>query len=260
MNGQGKLRRVNSVLEFNNGHVQGVLTQPDSDTEALALLLHGGPSGTKSGPSDLYIHLSESLASAGIASARFDFFGEGESDGDYVSTSPSHQLEQYRVFMDWLKGRGFTRIGVVGESFGGTCALSGYDSNEVQALVLLYPAIWLLDRCFESLIAAERREELAKNGYLEMDGVRVGQKFIDELINESDREDCLRRVTAPTLLVHGDADSEVPVHQSHKAFDILSEPKRLVIVPRADHCLRRPDEQAIAVEETVNWLKAYLLD
>jgi pimeloyl-ACP methyl ester carboxylesterase len=248
------------VVGFEGDQLSGVLTTPAVPTTAAALLLHGGPGGVKDGPSELYVRMATALAYAGIASARFDFLGAGESDGRYVKTSAAHQVSQYKTLVQWLDQSGFTRIGVVGESFGGTCALGGYQPDDVHALVLLWPAIWLFDGAFAPLIGDQQRAELADHGHCELEGVRVGQAFVDDLISNPDREDDLHRVKAPTLLVHGDADSAVPAQQSQRAHQILTVPKRLVVVPDAEHCLRRPHEQMLTLNETTRWLREHLLD
>jgi len=43
------------------------------------------------------------------------------------------------------------------------------------------------------------------------------------------------RITAPTLLIHGERDDETPPAHSQRIFAALHEPKRLIIVPGADH-------------------------
>jgi pimeloyl-ACP methyl ester carboxylesterase len=42
-------------------------------------------------------------------------------------------------------------------------------------------------------------------------------------------------ITVPVLLVHGDADTDTPVHYSRRVFASLSGPKRLIVVPGARH-------------------------
>jgi pimeloyl-ACP methyl ester carboxylesterase len=250
-----------TVLDVNGEQLVGVLTEPDAvpTTGSAVLLLHGGPGGTKEGPEDLFVRLASSLACAGVASARFDFRGEGESGGDYVNTTPSDQVAQYVQMINWLHACGFESIAVVGESFGATCALGGYRASDVGALILLWPAIWLLDETLASFVTPERRAELRDRGHFVGESQRIGPAFVEELLRNDHRENELRRVVAPTLLIHGDADTEVPVRQSLRAFELLQEPRRVVVVPGADHCLRRPHEQSIAIRETTDWVVKYLV-
>lgn len=225
--------------------------------ETSVVLLHGGPGGTKEGPSDLFVLLGDRLAENGLTAVRFDHLGSGESDGDYIEQTPSSHVHQYRQIVEWLYERGCRKLGAVGESFGATCALGGYDQH-VGVLVLLWPAIWLLDGTFEPLVTPNMKV-LEEQGWIDVDNQRMGRAFVDELFDNDSREPQLRNVTCPTLLIHGDQDSEVPVHQSQKAFEILSEPKRLVVVPGADHCLRQPHERSVVLDETVAWIVEHFI-
>ena len=60
-------------------------------------------------------------------------------------------------------------------------------------------------------------------------------------------EDCLRQIaygpaehiTVPTLIVQGEQDECVPLHQSRRLRDALGGPKRLDLLPGADHQFSR---------------------
>jgi len=43
------------------------------------------------------------------------------------------------------------------------------------------------------------------------------------------------RITAPTLVVHGDRDDETPPAHAQRLFAALHDPKRLILVPGAGH-------------------------
>lgn len=247
------------VVDVDGNEFVGVVHRPvENAFETSVVLLHGGPGGVKEGPSDLFVLLGDRLAVEGITAVRFDHLGSGESGGDYIDQTPGTHVDQYLRIVDWLEGQGCRRLGVVGESFGATCALGGYDSR-IDVLALLWPAIWLLDGTFEPLVTP-KMGMLDEQGWIDVDGQRIGRAFIDELFAEDSRESQLRSVRSPTLLIHGDHDKEVPVHQSEKAYKILSEPKRLIVVAGADHCLRRPHEQSVVLDETVSWFGEHLVN
>jgi uncharacterized protein len=251
------MKTERAELEFNDNSIVGVLTTPAVDSPAVVFMLHGGPGGSKEGPSDLFVKLAASLADADIASFRFDFAGEGESKGDYINTSASDQVAQCKHVIAWLRSRGFKHLAVVGESFGGTCALGAYDQG-IDALALLWPAIWLLETEFGKYTDQTHAEQAHQDGGIDIDGKRVGPQFIDDLLQAPDRSAELAQITAPTLLIHGTDDSDVPVHQSERAFEVLNEPKRLITEPGGEHCLRHPDEQARVVDEVTAWMVRWI--
>lgn len=223
----------------------------------LAVLVHGGPEGNKDGPNDLFKNLAHSLGVAGIDTVRFDFRGQGESEGDYIDMTMAEQRRDFSAVLVAAANRGYTTIAAVGESFGATCVLGSYQ-RQFKSLVLLWPAIYLLDKCFRPFLEGEYQKQLARQGYIQVGKDRIGRSFLEELVQVDNLEDKLRQVNVPTLLIHGNQDTEVPFTQSVKANEILPSPKKLIIVPGGDHCLRRPAEQNIVINEVVTWLSSYL--
>lgn len=232
-----------------------VVARPvDGAAQRIVLMLHGGPGGQKDGPVDLYADLAKHLASAGIASVRFDFRGCGESTGSYRDMTISRQVDELRVVRTFVDGTYQPASwGLIGESFGATIGLAGFDSD-YRALVLLWPAIWLLDGAFESYVSEELMSAAERDGYVELDGEQIGLAFLNELQELQDVSAPLRGLSTPVLFVHGEADEEVPFEQSVRAADLVAGAHRLVGVPGGDHCLERPREREIVYRESVTWL------
>lgn len=95
-------------------------------------------------------------------------------------------------------------------------------------------------------------------GFIIRDGEEIGLPFLNELLRTRDVAQPLEGLQTPLLLVHGDADTEVPVDQSAKAEALVAGPVRRVVVPGGDHCLERPEERAVVDREASAWLAAHL--
>lgn len=235
-----------------------LLIPQNGSVDRLALLVHGGPGGVKEGPSNLYVDIAEQLANAGIASVRFDFLGAGESSGSYERMTITSQAEELRAVIEYVRSHLQPRsIALVGESYGGTISILGLGGTKFSALVLLWPAIWLLDNTFQSFVTPEKMKLAAKQGYIEEEGERIGLPFLKELIAVENVSSGLDGVSLPTLFVHGTADQEVPYQQSVRAAELLSGPKKVLLVPDGDHCLEQASEREIVYREVVDWLAEY---
>ena len=71
-----------------NGHtLRGIVTLPDTEGKVPFVVHLHGFAGSCSGYKSMYTHLSRALAAQGIGSARFDFYGNGESDGEFEDMS-----------------------------------------------------------------------------------------------------------------------------------------------------------------------------
>lgn len=81
-------------------------------------------------------------------------------------------------------------------------------------------------------------------------------------------EDCARRlgydaaksITTPTLIVQGDQDEYVPLHQSHRLYEALQGEKSLETLPDADHNFTNPEDFRTMTTLLVAWLTTHLQD
>jgi uncharacterized protein len=224
----------------------------------MVLMLHGGPGGRKDGPAQLYAKLARQLAELGIASVRFDFRGCGESTGRYRDMTIRRQVGEMRAVREFIDARYRPDAWVlIGESFGATIGLSDLDPA-YQSIVLLWPAIWLLDGTFEPYLHTEHLDEAEREGFFEMDGEQIGLDFLREIQQVVDVSAPLVGLATPVLFIHGTADREVPFRQSVRAAELVSGAKKVVVIDDGDHCLERPHEREIVYHETVTWISADL--
>lgn len=71
----------------------------------------------------------------------------------------------------------------------------------------------------------------------------------------------IRNAKTPTLVLHGDRDSEVPTPQGYEfwhALKALGVPTQLVIYTNEGHDVRRADHRLDILERTVGWFDRYL--
>ncbi len=68
--------------------------------------------------------ISEALTDAGIAVLRFDFTGQGDSEGDFANTTFSSNIADLVAAADWLKREHAAPAILVGHSLGGAAVLA----------------------------------------------------------------------------------------------------------------------------------------
>lgn len=244
-------------LRFGEDHLALTL-QPSFSARHVAVLIHGGPGGSQDGPDGLYSDLARHLQTLNIASVRFDFLGAGESSGRYRDMTIANQALQLDHVLRAVQGMGFRHVSAIAESFGATALLAG-NREGVERLVLLWPAIDLLDKCFASYVTPEQFEKARLHGFITEEGDEVGLGFLEELLRVRTVAPDLATITVPTLLVHGLEDSEVPYQQSERAAATLGDLARLVLIPGADHCAPGPEARSAVYDEVRNWLSPWTL-
>ncbi len=248
------------TLHDRHGHgIVAILSTPDGPTTRLAVLCHGFLSGKNSTTNKTLTRL---LGERGIATFRFDFFGQGDSDGPFEEITTTLAVHQAQAALDLVTARGYDRIGLVGSSFGGLVAiLTAAQRCDISCLALKCPVVDFA----EELRLTFGPEELARwHGTNTIQNIMGGPERVR--LRYAFYEDCLRqiayepaeRITIPTLIVQGEQDECVPLHQSQRLRDALRGLKRLDLLPSADHQFTREEDFHQMTTAISHWLVTHL--
>ena len=233
------------------------LYTPDGVTRPpLVIWIHGGGfhSGDRVGlpgtlsPGSIF----GALTAAGLACASIDYRLA-------PAARPADQAADVRAAVRFLVDRapryGYDpeRIGVWGESAGGLHALlAGLTIPQVKAVVAWYPVTDLAE--FLPTDPADLERQSALYGVLMKDarGLAVAASPMTHV----------REGAPPVLLVHGDADEEVPISQSLRLHDRLLDvgaDSTMHVVPGADHCFEGYPDVPGLLKESVDYLGSRLM-
>jgi pimeloyl-ACP methyl ester carboxylesterase len=191
---------------------------------------------------DKYVLLGEELPAAGLALARFDFRGCGESSGHMAETTIASRIEDVEAVLAFLAAdsRLGHRVGLLGSSLGGFVAL------HVAARRPGLPVV--------TWSAPASLTELANDDLEE--GRGLGVAFALEYATA-------RYALAPSgvpmhLVIHGEDDEVVGVEHAASLHDIAAEPCDLVLIPGGDHRLTDPVHRKQAASLSREWLLRFL--
>ncbi|MFC2040613.1 alpha/beta hydrolase [Chloroflexota bacterium] len=214
---------------------------------------HGIPSGKPKDAADGgYPVLAGELCAAGHNVMLFNFRGTGESGGNLDMLGWKEDL---MAALDWLWLRlevDKDKLVLLGSSGGAAIAVQVAAADTRVAGV----ALWACPADFGSLLAADKAEETLAH-YREIDAIRDAEfpASVDEWyanFRGLTPEKFIAAITPRKLLiVHGEADTTVPVEHAHRLFIGAGEPKQLAVLAGVGHQLRR---EAGAVENVQQWL------
>jgi len=207
-----------TFLSPSDAIISGILSNPTWSIETPIMILCHGFTGNKNGSS---AGLEKVLNAKNIATLRFDFRGHGESDGDFAKITVSEAVQEVHAAVEFVKKLWYSKIWLFGSSFGGMASLIA--ASEMD----------------------EEIEEWKKNSFLQYINnkgkeIRLNYSFFEDSASY-DIYQAAQNISIPTLIMHGDIDTVVPIEQSKKTVSILSDAK-LEVFPGVDH--RYKEERA----------------
>ncbi len=208
----------------------------------------------------IFIKCARTLAQNGIASLRFDFYGSGESEGEFREVTLQGEISDAQAAVEFFrrqKGIDSRRLALVGLSLGGAVAASIASRAQVQALVL-WSAVAHTE-IFRGLAKTRATPIAGGTGALEYDAREISPRFIEDALKVEPTQS-LAGFRGPTLIIHPEKDDAVPLSHAEDFFHAGgAKIKEKVTVPGADHVFTSVAWEREVIERTVEWFRKYLL-
>lgn len=229
---------MNKNITFKNSKedkLVGILNETSSKDWVL-IMAHGF---TSSKNTKNFIKLSEMLEEKNISSLRFDFWGHGESDGDFPDITISEAVDDILNAIKFVKELGYKNVGLLGSSFGGMSSImASSKTSDLSFLCLKSPVSNYWEVVEEGgKHTPEEMKDWKEKGFREYDSdgsiLKLKYSFVEDFDN-NDAYAVAKNINIPTLIVHGNADNDVPYSQSVKLVSLLPNAK-LVTIDGADH-------------------------
>ncbi len=242
------------------GHrVSAILTVPDAGTDRIAVLCHGFLSSKTSSTNNA---LTRSLIDHGVGTFCFDFFGQGDSEGPFEQITTTLGVQQAQAAIDIMKQKGYRRIGLMGSSFGGLVStLTAAQRTDLACLALKCPVVDFAEELRLGFGPDEMERWEATDTIPNImggpDRIKLRYAFYDDAMR-CIAYDPARLIMAPTVIVQGDKDEHVPLHQSRHLYDALQAKKHLEMLPGADHQFTKADDFKRMTQVIADWLIQHL--
>lgn len=228
----------------------GILEESE-DREEVVLFLHGF-GGSHLGPHYSYANLSDRLKEEGYSSLRFDFYGSGNSEGDFFDQNIYTMLEDAEEAIEYLEEeKEFRTMHLVGHSRGGNVAMMlseerNFESITTWATVYDYSDLWTKT----SLEASRENDAITTYGF------RYPVDSLREL-DEMEFGDLMSEIEEPTLIAHGWKDFLVPFNHAEDLYEKANEPKELLGLKYSNHIFSHPRDRSELLGKTLSWIKQH---
>ncbi|HET9947223.1 MAG TPA: alpha/beta fold hydrolase [Patescibacteria group bacterium] len=234
------IQRQLFITTKDNVVLSSLLCEPTIATKKIIILCHGITVDKEEG--GVFTKLSQELVSSGFATIRFDFRGHGESGGNSEEMTISGELVDLEAVYQAVKKEGFEKIGIIAQSFGGGIATLFTPSHTIEALCLWSPVL-NYEHCFLhptlpwlSQRKDEIRQDFKEKGWSTLGSrkMKIGKELYGEMENYFPFKQ-LHKITVPTVIVHGSADTYVPYEDSQKYILEMKEKGKLVTIEGGEH-------------------------
>ncbi|WP_309646276.1 alpha/beta hydrolase [Phenylobacterium sp.] len=242
--------------------IAGFLDRPDGAKLAWRLIEGLGPTVVWLGgfKSDMTGTKAQALADWALAKGRsyvrFDYFGHGESDGDFAEGTISRwRADALGVLEELTAGP----VVLVGSSMGGwlSCLVAAAVPARMKAMVLIAPAADFTEKLMGPEVTAADREAMDRTGvWMRPSDYGEPYPISKALLDDGARWSILPgpvNVEAPVRILQGGEDPDVPWrHALALAQAIRGDDVVFSLIKDGDHRLSRPADIArmiAAVEE-----------
>ncbi len=227
-------------VTVSSSEVVGVLHLPGQTPSPCVIACHGMGA---SKDSDKYLLLGRAFPEVGLALARFDFRGSGESGGLYRDATIASRIADLEAVLDCLAKQPECdgRFGLLGSSLGGFVALWVAAAHRPALPVVT----WNAPASLTGLVESDPSDPYGPGPALVAEIKRGGHTEAPAGVSHA-------------LVIQADRDDVVPPAHAERLYQRGAEPRTLHMLGGADHRLSDPVHRLEAVEQSRRWFARHL--
>lgn len=251
-----KVYFVNNIGE----KLVGVFHIPKKKTDKGIILVHGFK-GNKD--RKLILNLTKLLEKK-YNVLRFDFSGNGESEGKFEDQSYSKYMEELKTAIEFFKEKGIKKICLIAHSLGTNISvLEQYKYKNIDQLILVTPAFYVKKykitrsvyiQFFISLIKGHIKIKLFDPELKEKRELKLKNKYFFEILFNNPKR-FLKNITIPTNVILAELDKAIHLEKSIKLCE--KEKISYKIIKNAKHNFNDEESFNQLKNETLKFLENF---
>ena len=203
-------------------------------------------------------NVSRSLTQDGFAVVRFDFTGLGRSEGEFVDSHFSANIDDLLDVHTYMTEHFGAPSLLVGHSLGGAAVLvaaSKLDAVKAVATVGSPATVTHVKHLFSHGI-----DEIEEKGEAEVNiggrPFKINRDFVTEF-DKTDLPSVVKGLRKPLLIMHSPFDKIVGIENAEQLYKTSFHPKSFVTLDNADHLLTQEKDSQYVGEIIGTWAKRY---
>jgi pimeloyl-ACP methyl ester carboxylesterase len=221
-------------------------TENTAGDDAGIVVIGHGVTGNKDRP--WARTLAAVLSEAGFATLRLSFSGNGGSGGRFVDSCPTKESGDLAAVLDVVHGRPITYVGhSMGAAVGVLRAAVDPRITRLVSLAGMVDTHAFVERKFADLTPDE-------DCMWALPECPYSRSFLDDMTGVGSVAPLAARIDVPWLLVHGTADTVVPISESRRIAALAGDRARLHEITGCDHVFS-DGFAAVMAREVLAWLR-----
>lgn len=237
------------IKNFHGERLRGVLHTPRKKTGKVVILCHGRFGGKDK---DFIGPLSKKISLSGLNAYRFDFSGNGKSNGRIEDSTVSKCIEDIEAVCQALQNMDYEIFALVGHSKGAVEVLL-HQSEYGRAKVVVDIA-GTVPQEYQLRFSKKQITSLFKKGYFYIGHkphFKVSRHYFIDRLAYGDIRRVVRYIDSPVLIVHGTKDKDTPLRFAWEMSKSIKN-SEVKIISNADHCFTANLSELLGV--VTNWL------
>lgn len=238
-----------SIPTPDNKEIHGTLIHSVSKSKKLILFVHG-LTGHRN--EHIFFNGANYFSKKGYNTFRFDLYGEGKKARNFRNTSLPIHGQDLKLVFDFFKKKGFTKIFLVGHSYGGPTVLLS-DCQTAAGIVLWDPT--------SDPSKVMRSKSIRKeNGFRFIDWgipMLLSDKYYREAlkIRLRNTSKLIQKLMPPTKVIIAEKIPHLSVWK--KLLLNMHFPNALTVIPGAGHNFNEDGTEMVLFRETLSWIKKF---
>lgn len=231
------------------GVLRGLYTTPNQQSTNTVVMFHGY-TGHKNENGFLFKQITQRCVDVNFSTLRFDFYGSGDSDGEFSDMTFLTELEDGRNIIDYAYQLNNNKpIILLGFSMGGAVAgaLSYEFQDKIEKLILLSPA-----GCMDMLANNTFKLVAPSVDKVDLGGYYVSKAFL-ESFNGLNLYNNVDKFIKPVLVVHGEKDMSVPIEYGKKYADTYPN-SEFHMICGSPHCYTKVEYRKEVQDHIISFL------
>ncbi|KAK3014721.1 hypothetical protein RJ639_008391 [Escallonia herrerae] len=187
------------------------------------------------------VNLAVALEKKGISAFRFDFAGNGESEGSFQFGNYWREADDLHAVIEHFKGKNRVIPAILGHSKGGNVVVLYASKYHDIPTVVNVSGRYNLERGIEERLGRDFLQRIKKDGFIDVTSktgqvyFRVTEEGLIDRLNTNMHEASLRiDKGCRVLTVHGSADEVIPVEDAFEFAKLIPNHK-LHVIEGANH-------------------------